>query len=158
MKEAARAHFPPEFLNRLDDVVTFKPLTPEVMPAIVDIQVQQVCKLLLDQQVQLHIGAEAKKWLGQRGFDPDYGARPLKRVIVQTLLNPLAKLILKGDIKALGKVEVTVDPTGVELRLRYDPPADAANAPRVTPIEPLLEPEDDEKETAKALLRPADQL
>ena len=144
MKEAARQHFPPEFINRLDDLVTFRPLTADVMPAIVDIQVAQVCKLLLDQQVQLDIRDEAKRWLGERGYDQEYGARPLKRVIYNQLLTPLAKQILAGDIKAHGSVIVTVQSDGSELHMRYVPPQDP-NAPTVQPIEPLLETEDDEE-------------
>ena len=149
MKEAARQHFPPEFINRLDDLVTFRPLAPDVMPAIVDIQVAQVCKLLLDQQVQLDIRPAAKRWLGLRGYDVEYGARPLKRVIYNELLTPLAKRILAGDIKAHGQVVVDVQrDNGNELTLTYTPPVDP-NAPSVQPIEPLLEPEDDEELAAR---------
>ena len=149
MKEAARQHFPPEFINRLDDLVTFRPLTSDVMPAIVDIQVASVCRLLLDQQVALDIRPDAKRWLGQRGYDVEYGARPLKRVIYSELLTPLAKRILAGDIKAHGRVEVSVQQDGAALQMAYEPPQDP-NAPPVRPIEPLLEPEDDEELTARA--------
>ena len=148
MKEAARQHFPPEFINRLDDLPTFRPLSADVMPRIVDIQVAAVCKLLLDQQVALNIRPEAKRWLGERGYDVEYGARPLKRVIYSELLTPLAKRILAGDIRAHGRVEVGVDSDGGELRLDYTPPSDP-NAPAVQPIEPLLEPEDDEEVAAR---------
>ena len=142
--EAVRQHFPPEFINRLDDLTTFRPLAPDVMPAIVDIQVAAVCKLLLDQQVQLDIRPAAKRWLGLRGYDVEYGARPLKRVIYNELLTPLAKRILAGDIRAHGRVEVDVQPDESELRITYEPPHDP-NAPPVKPIEPLLEPEDDDE-------------
>ena len=142
MRDAARAHFPPEFINRLDDLVTFRPLTPQVMPAIVDIQVQSVCKLLLDQQVELSIGEDAKRWLGAQGYDPELGARPLKRIIYQTLLTPLAKKILAGQIHAQGKVLVTVDASTNALRIDNQQPLDP-NAPPVKPLEPLLEPEED---------------
>jgi hypothetical protein len=146
MKEAARSHFPPEFINRLDDLVTFRPLTPDVMPRIVDIQLHSVTKLLTDQQVQLDIDEAAKRWLGVQGYDVEYGARPLKRVIYQHLLTPLAKRILAGDIRAHGKVKVTFDPQLDEgLHLSYEPPPPNVDAPPVQPLEPLLEPEDDEE-------------
>ena len=148
MKEAARQHFPPEFVNRLDDLVTFTPLRADVMPAIVDIQVAAVCRLLLDQQVQLDIRPAAKRWLGLRGYDVEYGARPLKRVIYNELLTPLAKRILAGDIKAHGRVQVAVEPDESRLHMTYVPPSDP-DAPIVQPIEPLLEPEDDDELTAR---------
>ena len=146
MREAARSHFPPEFINRLDDIVSFRPLTADVLPGIVDIQVQSVCRLLLDQQVELDIGQDAKRWLGQRGYDPELGARPLKRVIYAHLLTPLAKQILAGSIRARGKVRVSVDgPQAQELRLSYTPPPDESEAATVQPLEPLLEPDDDDE-------------
>ena len=146
MKEAARSHFPPEFINRLDDLVTFKPLTPDIMPRIVDIQLQSVVKLLSDQQVQLRVDDAAEHWLGVQGYDVEYGARPLKRVIYQHLLTPLAKRILAGDIRAHGTVSVTVDAAkGEGLQLSYQPPPPDVDAPPVQPLEPLLEPEDDEE-------------
>ena len=157
MKEAARQHFPPEFINRLDDLVTFRPLAQDVMPAIVDIQVAAVCRLLLDQQVQLDIQPDAKRWLGARGYDVEYGARPLKRVIYNELLTPLAKRILAGDIKAHGRVVVSVQSGESELQMTYVPPQDP-NAPTVQPLEPLLEPEDDEELTARHAAQPQQQV
>ena len=97
-----------------------------------------MCKLLLDQQVTLDIGEDAKRWLGRQGYDPEFGARPLKRVIYQFLLTPLAKRILAGDIKAHGRVRVSVGGDSSGLRLDYQPPEDP-NAPPVQPMEPLLE-------------------
>ena len=145
MAEAARSHFPPEFINRLDDLVTFRPLTPDVMPRIVDIQLQAVCALLLDQQVTLEVDEDAKRWLGLQGYEVEFGARPLKRVITQHLLTPLAKKVLAGDIRAHGRVKVSVEPTQPQqLRLDVQPPDDA-NAPPVQPLQPLLEPEEDEE-------------
>ena len=144
MKEAARSHFPPEFINRLDDLVTFRPLTADVMPAIVDIQLRAVSRLLQEQAVELSVDDDAKRWLGAQGFEPELGARPLKRVIYQQLLTPLAKKILAGELHAQGKVLVSVDSATHALRIENQRPRDA-NTPPVHPIrmEPLLEPEED---------------
>ena len=96
--DVVRAAFRPEFLNRLDEILLFKRLDRKDMESLVDIQLRYLDKLLSDRKITIELDAEAKKWLGQQGYDPVYGARPLKRVIQMHLQNPLASLILEGKI------------------------------------------------------------
>ncbi|SNS92405.1 ATP-dependent Clp protease ATP-binding subunit ClpB [Sphingomonas laterariae] len=97
--EVVRAHFRPEFLNRLDEIILFHRLAQEHMGAIVDIQVGRVQKLLKDRKIALSLTDAARAWLGRVGYDPVYGARPLKRAVQKYLQDPLADAILKGEIK-----------------------------------------------------------
>jgi ATP-dependent Clp protease ATP-binding subunit ClpB len=96
--EIVRGHFRPEFLNRLDEIILFHRLAAEHMAPIVDIQVQRVQKLLKDRKIVIDLSGKAKAWLGRVGYDPVYGARPLKRAIQRYLQDPLADLLLRGDI------------------------------------------------------------
>jgi ATP-dependent Clp protease ATP-binding subunit ClpB len=114
--EAVRAAFRPEFLNRLDEILLFRRLSREDMVGIVDIQLAQLEKLLEDRKVTLDIDGEAKQWLANAGYDPVYGARPLKRVIQRELQNPLAEKILAGDIRDGDAVRVTASPLGLLLQ------------------------------------------
>ncbi|WP_375428088.1 ATP-dependent chaperone ClpB [uncultured Sphingomonas sp.] len=97
--EIVRAHFRPEFLNRLDEVILFHRLGQAHMAPIVDIQVARVGKLLADRKVTLDLTDAARAWLGRVGYDPVYGARPLKRAVQRHLQDPLADLILRGGVK-----------------------------------------------------------
>jgi ATP-dependent Clp protease ATP-binding subunit ClpB len=96
--EIVRGHFRPEFLNRLDEVILFHRLGAEHMAPIVDIQVGRVAKLLKDRKVMLDLTPAARDWLGLVGYDPVYGARPLKRAVQKHLQDPLAELILSGQV------------------------------------------------------------
>lgn len=96
--EIVRGHFRPEFLNRLDEVILFHRLGADHMAPIVDIQVQRVQKLLKDRKITLNLSDAAKAWLGRVGYDPVYGARPLKRAIQRYLQDPLADLLLRGEV------------------------------------------------------------
>jgi ATP-dependent Clp protease ATP-binding subunit ClpB len=96
--EIVRAHFRPEFLNRLDEIILFHRLAAVHMAPIVDIQVARVQKLLKDRKVTLALSEKARAWLGRVGYDPVYGARPLKRAIQRHLQDPLADMILRGDV------------------------------------------------------------
>ena len=93
-----RAHFRPEFLNRLDDIVLFHRLQREQMGAIVDIQLKRLQKLLDERKITLDLDESARAWLADKGYDPTYGARPLKRVIQREVQDPLADKILAADI------------------------------------------------------------
>jgi ATP-dependent Clp protease ATP-binding subunit ClpB len=93
-----RAHFRPEFLNRLDEVILFRRLQRADMATIVDIQLERLRALLADRKIALILDASALEWLAAEGYDPVYGARPLKRVIQRQLQNPLAGLLLEGAI------------------------------------------------------------
>jgi ATP-dependent Clp protease ATP-binding subunit ClpB len=104
--EIVRSHFRPEFLNRLDEVILFHRLGANHMAPIVDIQVQRVQKLLKDCKITLALSEEAKAWLGRVGYDPVYGARPLKRAIQRYLQDPLADLLLRGEVPDGATVKV----------------------------------------------------
>ncbi|QOT73264.1 ATP-dependent chaperone ClpB [Sphingobium fuliginis] len=96
--DIVRAHFRPEFLNRLDEVILFHRLGAAHMAPIVDIQVARIGKLLKDRKVKLDLTDGARAWLGRVGYDPVYGARPLKRAVQRYLQDPLADLILRGEV------------------------------------------------------------
>ena len=96
--DVVRAHFRPEFLNRLDEIILFHRLGVADMAPIVDIQVACVGKLLKDRKVTLDLTDAARAWLGRVGYDPVYGARPLKRAVQRFLQDPLADLILRGEV------------------------------------------------------------
>ena len=104
--EVVRAHFRPEFLNRLDEIILFHRLGQTHMGPIVDIQVGRVQKLLADRKVTLALTDAARAWLGRVGYDPVYGARPLKRAVQRYLQDPLAELILRGEVKDGATVDV----------------------------------------------------
>lgn len=96
--DVVRAHFRPEFLNRLDEIILFHRLAAEHMGPIVDIQVGRVGQLLKDRKIRLELSDGARIWLGRVGYDPVYGARPLKRAVQRYLQDPLADAILRGDV------------------------------------------------------------
>jgi ATP-dependent Clp protease ATP-binding subunit ClpB len=101
-----KGHFRPEFLNRLDEIILFHRLKREHMGAIVDIQIGRLKKLLVDRKIEIEISEPARTWLADKGYDPAYGARPLKRVIQKNLQDPLAEELLAGRIKDGDTVEV----------------------------------------------------
>jgi len=138
--EAVRSHFPPEFLNRLDSIVPFRPLSMNEMPKIVEIQMKGVEKLLSEQRVSIKINSTAKSWLAENGFDPALGARPLKRVIYQHVLNPLAREILQGKIREEDEVTIDVQKEkGLEIGLKSIVKHKKRDA---TPIQPIIDIED----------------
>ena len=96
--EVVRGHFRPEFLNRLDEIILFHRLGQQHMGPIVEIQVDRVAKLLKDRKITLELTEGAKTWLGRVGYDPVYGARPLKRAVQKYLQDPLAEALLRGEI------------------------------------------------------------
>jgi ATP-dependent Clp protease ATP-binding subunit ClpB len=106
---AVRAHFRPEFLNRIDEIILFHRLRREDMGAIVDIQFKRLARLLEDRKITLELDQAARTWLANKGYDPAYGARPLKRVIQKSVQDPLAELILAGEIPDGSKVPVAVE-------------------------------------------------
>src|SRR5437899_2815926 len=101
-----RAHFRPEFLNRVDEIILFHRLQKSEMGRIVEIQFARLQKLLEDRKITLTLDAAARDWLAEKGYDPVYGARPLRRVIQHSLQNPLATLLLEGKVKDGDTVEV----------------------------------------------------
>ncbi len=117
--EAVRAHFRPEFLNRLDEILLFHRLDRRHMGGIVKIQLARLTKMLADREITLTVDEAATQWLAEAGYDPVYGARPLKRVIQRELQNPMATLILEGRIKD-GQT-VTVGAEGGSLTIDGQP-------------------------------------
>ena len=122
--DAVRAAFRPEFLNRLDEILLFRRLSRDDMKGIVAIQVERLRKLLADRKITLELDAAAMAWLANAGYDPVYGARPLKRVIQRELQNPLAQSILQGHIPDGSVVHVSASDTG--LVIEEAPKAEAA--------------------------------
>jgi ATP-dependent Clp protease ATP-binding subunit ClpB len=112
---AVRSHFRPEFLNRLDEIILFHRLTRGNMDKIVDIQIARLTRLLADRKITIALDRKATEWLAHAGYDPVYGARPLKRVIQRRLQDPLAQLILEGKIADGAKVSVSASKTGLTL-------------------------------------------
>ena len=110
-----RDHFRPEFLNRLDEIVLFRRLQRSDMAAIVSIQLERLRKLLADRHIGLELDARALEWLASEGYDPVYGARPLKRVIQRSLQNPLAGLILEGAVHDGETVHVSANDKGLTI-------------------------------------------
>lgn len=108
-----RAHFRPEFLNRVDEIILFHRLKREQMGKIVDIQMGRLQKLLAERKIALDLDAHAKEWLGQKGYDPAYGARPLKRVIQKYVQDPLAEMVLAGKIHDGETVKITAGKDGL---------------------------------------------
>jgi len=105
--ESVQQHFRPEFINRVDDIVVFHPLGKSQLRSIVDIQLGYLRRRLADRDIQLELDDAARDLLGEAGFDPVYGARPLKRAIQSQLENPLAQKILRGEFGPGAKIRVT---------------------------------------------------
>ncbi|MFL5197214.1 MAG: AAA family ATPase, partial [Microvirga sp.] len=110
-----RSHFRPEFLNRVDEIILFHRLKRSEMGAIVDIQMARLSRLLDERKIVLTLEPEARAWLAEKGYDPAYGARPLKRVIQKNVQDPLAEAILAGEIKDGETVPVRLGPGGLAI-------------------------------------------
>jgi ATP-dependent Clp protease ATP-binding subunit ClpB len=113
---AVKSHFRPEFLNRLDEILLFRRLEKSMMSRIVEIQLTRLQKLLMDRQISVELDDKAVAFLADKGYDPAYGARPLKRVIQQELQNPMAESLLKGEITDGMTVKVTYDGTNLSFK------------------------------------------
>jgi ATP-dependent Clp protease ATP-binding subunit ClpB len=114
--EVVRQAFRPEFLNRLDEILLFRRLSREDMAVIVDIQVEHLQRLLEQRKIRLELDDAARRWIADAGYDPVYGARPLKRVIQRELQNPLAQQILEGKIQEGDTVRVTATSLGLVIQ------------------------------------------
>ncbi|MFS0741194.1 ATP-dependent chaperone ClpB [Brevundimonas sp. 3P9-tot-E] len=113
--EQVRAHFRPEFLNRIDEIILFHRLGREQMGGIVRIQLARLEKLMADRRLTLALDDSALTWLADKGYDPVYGARPLKRVIQKELVDPMAKKLLAGEIEDGSVVAVSAGADGLEI-------------------------------------------
>ena len=124
--EAVRGHFRPEFLNRLDETIIFDRLNRENMDGIVDIQMARLLKRLAARKIDLQLDESARKWLADEGYDPVFGARPLKRVIQSALQNPLAEMLLAGDVNDGDLIPVSAGADGLLIGDRVS----ATNRPK----------------------------
>jgi ATP-dependent Clp protease ATP-binding subunit ClpB len=111
-----KQHFRPEFLNRIDDIIIFHSLDEEQLASVVGIQLQRLEQRLAQQQLSIEVDAAAKKYLAKEGYDPQFGARPLKRAIQEFLLDPLALKLLDGEFKTGDRIKVTADGGGLKFQ------------------------------------------
>ncbi len=118
-----RAHFRPEFLNRIDEIILFHRLQRSEMGRIVEIQFARIAKLLDDRKIVLDLSPEARDWLAEKGWDPAYGARPLKRVIQRYVQDPLAEMLLAGKVKDGDHVAISAGPAGLTFNGQSEGPA-----------------------------------
>ena len=114
--EALRGQFKPEFLNRVDEIIVFESLTKDDLSIIVDLQIEQVQDRLAAKKIKIKVSAKAKKYLADKGYDPNYGARPLRRLIQQEILNRIAKNIIAGIV--FEGSTVSVDANEKELMIK----------------------------------------
>jgi ATP-dependent Clp protease ATP-binding subunit ClpB len=120
-----RASFRPEFLNRVDEIILFHRLKREEMGRIVDIQMARLAKLLEDRKISVVLESSGRDWLAEKGWDPAYGARPLKRVIQKTVQDPLAEMILAGRVKDGEMITISAGPHGLAFNGKIHPAAAA---------------------------------
>ena len=113
--DALRAHFRPEFLNRIDEIIFFHALSREHMKKIIDIQVSGLMKRLEERKIHVQLTDAAKEQLVREGYDPIYGARPLKRTIQRRVLDPLALRVLEGDFVEGDTIAVDAGPDGIRF-------------------------------------------
>jgi ATP-dependent Clp protease ATP-binding subunit ClpB len=117
MQRAIQAHLAPELINRIDDQLFFNRLSPLSLRGIVDIRLKEAGTRLVSQRISLDVSMEAKDWLAKNGYEPQYGARPLNRLITKTVLNPLARAIIKGTLRAGDIAQVVLNQDKNELRI-----------------------------------------
>ena len=115
-----RAHFRPEFLNRVDETILFKPLTLEEIEQIVDLQIVDLRKRLADRRMEVELTAAARELIAREGYDPVYGARPLRRFIQREVETRIGRALLSGEI--LDGATITLDAEGDELVVRWQNP------------------------------------
>jgi ATP-dependent Clp protease ATP-binding subunit ClpB len=130
--EALRGYFRPEFLNRLDDIVVFHPLSEEQIEAIVDLQLAQVESRLKERRIHLVLSAPARAFLAREGFDPQFGARPLKRTVQRLVVDPLTVRLLSGEIRDGSEVRIELRKDQIELRSASVPAVKAGKAAEAT--------------------------
>jgi ATP-dependent Clp protease ATP-binding subunit ClpB len=114
---ALRSHFPPEFLNRIDDIVLFKPLTLAEVEQIVDLMTEGLRKRLAERSMTLELTENARRLIAERGFDPVYGARPLRRFIARDVETRIGRALISGDAREGAEIEV--DATDGDIAVRY---------------------------------------
>jgi len=113
----------PEFLNRIDEIVVFRPLTRREIRSIVDLQLRQLRERLAGQTIDVEVTEAARNFLGREGYSPDFGARPLRRLIQREIENRLAKMVLGGELRAGQRVEVEYKNGALTFQVREAVPA-----------------------------------
>ncbi len=113
---ALKNHFKPEFLNRVDEIIVFDNLTKDDLAQIIELQLNQVQKRLAEKKIKIKVSSRAKSFLAKKGFDPNYGARPLKRLIQQAILDKIAKEIVAGKILEGAQVLVDADENEIMIK------------------------------------------
>ena len=113
--EAIKREFPPELVNRIDEVIVFEPLSRDEIRRIVDLLIAEVERRLEDRKIAIELTLEAKDWLAAEGYDPVYGARPLRRTIQRSIENPLAKRILSGEFPEGLRIVVDAEDGGLSF-------------------------------------------
>jgi ATP-dependent Clp protease ATP-binding subunit ClpA len=109
MMQAVHQHFRPEFINRVDDFIVFEPLTEGQIEKVVKLQLERLRERLQDRKIELEVSNRALRFLARKGYDPVFGARPVKRVMRQEIENPLAKLLLKGTFQDESKISIELE-------------------------------------------------
>jgi ATP-dependent Clp protease ATP-binding subunit ClpA len=115
IKGALKESFRPEFLNRIDEIVIFNSLDKKVLNKIVDIQLAELTEQLDVRGIKLSVDAKAKKYIIDNGFDPEFGARPMKRLIQKVILDKLADHIIKGEVKDGSKVKISLEKSDIKV-------------------------------------------
>jgi ATP-dependent Clp protease ATP-binding subunit ClpC len=128
-----RSTFRPEFLNRIDEIIIFQALTQEQLLDIVDLEVRKVAQRIVAQGISIELTPKAREWLATEGYDPQFGARPLRRVIQRTVENPLAKRLLAGEFRAGDVVLVDVGDDGLVFQTKVTAAPIAAPVPATVP-------------------------
>jgi len=118
MESALKKNLLPELLNRIDDVIIFHPLTEEHLKSIVDLLIREVERRLAERSIKLEVNEEAKAWLAQKGYDPVYGARPLRRAIQRYMENPISTKILQGEFKEGDTVAISLKKDNLSFTTR----------------------------------------
>ena len=131
-EDELRPHFRPEFLNRLDEVITYASLQPEQLRSIVDVQLRRVARNLAEKDIGLELTDAAKDALAEEGWDPEYGARPLKRAIQRQVQNALADAILAGRLNAGSEAVIDFGDQGYRLEVR--PPTQPEPEPELAAV------------------------
>ena len=125
MLDALRAHFRPEFINRVDEIIVFHALSREELRSIIDIQLRGLAKRLEERKIYIELTDSAKDFLIAEGYDPTYGARPLKRAIQREVLDPLARRVLQGEFREGDTVRVDASGGQLGFETRHQVPAGA---------------------------------
>ena len=118
IEKSLKSTFRPEFLNRIDEIIMFSPLTIEQMSKIVDLQMKEVQSRLMEHGLSVELTPEARKWLADEGYDPSFGARPLKRALQKYVESPLSVALLSGNFAEGDTVIVDLDPDKQEITFR----------------------------------------